>query len=115
MLFSIFKDKIQSYEIQFSIRSYDTKIQIRIYDTKIQFRSYDTKIISSELRIATATSVFTEYVFWKSVDWAHNTQMSSTLQEADCLLKLFKVNKQVFALTLYETETWTILLSWASA
>ena len=51
--------------------------------------------------VAAATSVFTEYVFCESVDCAHNTQISSTLQEADCLLKLVKVNKQVFAITLY--------------
>ena len=51
--------------------------------------------------VAAATSVFTEYVFCESVDCAHNTQISSTLQEADCLLKLVKLNKQVFAITLY--------------
>ena len=51
--------------------------------------------------VAAATSVFTEYVFCESVDCAHKTQISSTLQEADCLLKLVKVNKQVFAITLY--------------
>ena len=55
--------------------------------------------------VAAATSVFTEYVFCESVDCAHKTQISSTLQEADCLLKLVKVNKQVFAITLYLTET----------
>ena len=51
--------------------------------------------------VAAATSVFTEYVFCESVDCAHKTQISSTLQEVDCLLKLVKVNKQVFAITLY--------------
>ena len=51
--------------------------------------------------VAAATSVFTEYVFCESVDCAHNAQISSTLQEADCLLKLVRVNKQVFAITLY--------------
>ena len=50
--------------------------------------------------VAAATSVFTEYVFFESVDSAHNSQISSTYQEADCLLKLVKVNKQVFAKTL---------------
>ena len=49
--------------------------------------------------VATATSVFTEYVFCESVDSAHNSQISSTCQEADCLLKLVKVNTQVFAIT----------------
>ena len=44
--------------------------------------------------------LFTEYVFRESVDSAHNSQISSTLQEADCLLKLVKINKQVFAITL---------------
>ena len=44
--------------------------------------------------------LFTEYVFRESVDNAHNSQISSTFQEADCLLKLVKVNKQVFAITL---------------
>ena len=44
--------------------------------------------------------LFTEYVFRESVDSAHNSQISSTFQEADCLLKLVKVNKQVFAITL---------------
>ena len=36
---------------------------------------------------------------WESVDSAHNSQISSTFQEADCLLKLVKINKQVFAIT----------------
>ena len=44
--------------------------------------------------------LFTEYVFRESVGSAHNSQISSTFQEADCLLKLVKVNKQVFAITL---------------
>ena len=51
--------------------------------------------------VAAATSEFTAYVFCESVDCAHNTQISSTLQETDCLLKLVKVNKQAFAITLY--------------
>ena len=33
----------------------------------------------------------------ESVDNAHNSQILSTFQEAHCLLKLVKVNKQVFA------------------
>ena len=41
----------------------------------------------------TTTSAFTEYIFCESVDSAHNSQISSTFQEADCLLKLVKVNK----------------------
>ena len=44
--------------------------------------------------------LFTHYVFRESVDSAHNSQISSTFQEADCLLKLVKINKQVFAITL---------------
>ena len=44
--------------------------------------------------------LFTEYVFRESADSAHNSQISSTFQEADCLLKLVKINKQVFAITL---------------
>ena len=44
--------------------------------------------------------LFTEYVFRESVDRAHNSQISSTFQEADCLLQLVKINKQVFAITL---------------
>ena len=44
--------------------------------------------------------LFTEYVFRESVDSADNSQISSTFQEADCLLKLVKINKQVFAITL---------------
>ena len=48
--------------------------------------------------VAAATSVFTEYVFCESVDSAHNSQISSTFQEADCLLKLVNVNKQVLAI-----------------
>ena len=44
--------------------------------------------------------LFTEYVFRESVDSAHNSQISSTFQEADCLLKLVKINKQVFVITL---------------
>ena len=48
-----------------------------------------------------ATSVFTEYVFCESVDSAHNSQISSIFQEADYLLKLVKVNKQVFTITLH--------------
>ena len=32
--------------------------------------------------VAAATSVFTEYVFCESVDSAHNSQISSTFQEA---------------------------------
>ena len=36
--------------------------------------------------LTAATSVFTEYVC-ESVDSAHNSQISSTFQEADCLLK----------------------------
>ena len=44
--------------------------------------------------------LITEYVFRESVDSEHNSQISSTLQEADCLLKLVKINKQVFAITL---------------
>ena len=44
--------------------------------------------------------LFTEYVFRESVDSAHNSQISSTFQEADCLLKLVKIDKQVFAVTL---------------
>ena len=51
--------------------------------------------------VATATSVFTEYVFCESVDSAHNSQISSTFEEADFLTKLVKVNKQVFAITLF--------------
>ena len=44
--------------------------------------------------------LFTEYIFRESVDSAHNSQISSTFQEADCSLKLVKINKQVFAITL---------------
>ena len=44
------------------------------------------------------TTVFTEYVFSESVDSAHISQISSSFQEAGCLLKLVKVNKQGFAL-----------------
>ena len=44
--------------------------------------------------------LFTENVFRESVGSAHNSQISSTFQEADCLLKLVKVNKQVFVITL---------------
>ena len=44
--------------------------------------------------------LFTAYVFHESVDSAHNSQISSTFQEADCLLKLVKINKQVYAITL---------------
>ena len=44
--------------------------------------------------------LFTDYVFRESVDSAHSSQISSTFQEADCLLKLVKVNKRVFAITL---------------
>ena len=44
---------------------------------------------------STKRSVF---VFWESVDSAHNSQISSNFQEANCLLKLVKVNKQVFAI-----------------
>ena len=44
--------------------------------------------------------LFTEYVFRESVDSAHNSPISGTFQEADCLLKLVKINKQVFAITL---------------
>ena len=51
--------------------------------------------------VAAATSVFTEYVLCKSVDCAHFSQNSSTFQEADCLLKLVKVNKQVFPIFLF--------------
>ena len=43
--------------------------------------------------VVAATSVFTEYVFCESVDSAHNSQISSTFQDADCLLKLIKVHK----------------------
>ena len=39
--------------------------------------------------------VLTEYIFCESVDTAHNSQISSTFQEADCLLKLIKLNNQV--------------------
>ena len=38
--------------------------------------------------VATATSVLTEYIFCESVGSAHNLQISSTFQEANCLLKL---------------------------
>ena len=45
--------------------------------------------------------LFIENVFRKSVGSApHNSQISSTFQEADCLLELVKLNKQVFAITL---------------
>ena len=47
--------------------------------------------------VAAATSVFTEYVLRVS---RQCTQISSIFQEADCLLKLVKVKKQVFAITL---------------
>ena len=50
--------------------------------------------------VAAATKVSTEHVFSESVDNAHNSKISSTFQEADCLLKLVKVNKQVFAIPL---------------
>ena len=50
--------------------------------------------------VAATTSVFTEYVFCESVDDAHIPQISSTFQEDDYLLKLIKVNKQEFAITL---------------
>ena len=43
--------------------------------------------------------LFTGYVFGESVDSAHISQISSTFQEADCLLKLVTINKQVFAIT----------------
>ena len=54
--------------------------------------------------VAAATRVFTEYVFCEceSVDSAHISQISRTFQEAEAsltLLKLVKVNKQVFAVT----------------
>ena len=45
------------------------------------------------VKTAAVLPVFTEYVFCESVDSAHNSQISSTFQEADCLLKLVKVNK----------------------
>ena len=50
--------------------------------------------------VATATSVFTEYIFRRLVDSAHNSQISSTFQEADCLLKPIEVNNQVVPITL---------------
>ena len=49
--------------------------------------------------VAVATSVFTEYVFCESVDSVHKSQISSNLQEADCLLKPVKVNTWVFSKT----------------
>ena len=49
--------------------------------------------------VADATSVFTEYIFGESVNYAHNSEISSTFQETDCLLKLVKMNKQVFAIS----------------
>ena len=50
--------------------------------------------------VAAATSVFTEYVIRLWHGSRQCTQISSTLQEADCLLKLVKVNKQVFPIPL---------------
>ena len=44
--------------------------------------------------------LFTKYIFRESVDIAHKSQISSTFQEGDCSLKLVKINKQVFAITL---------------
>ena len=57
--------------------------------------------INSQIKVPffSDTTVFTEYVFCESVDSAHISQISSTFQEADCLVEQFKVNKQVFALT----------------
>ena len=46
------------------------------------------------------TCIYSLNVFRESVDSAHNSRISSTFQEADCLQKLVKVNKQVFAITL---------------
>ena len=50
--------------------------------------------------VVAAISVFTDYVFCESVDSALNSHISGTFQEADCLLKLVKVNKQLFAIIL---------------
>ena len=66
----------------------------------IYFRRYGTKFFFRLYEYEPATSLFTENIFCESVDTAHNSQISSTFQDADCLLKLVKVNKQVVAITL---------------
>ena len=50
--------------------------------------------------VAAATTVFIEYIFRHLVDSAHNSQISSTFQEADCLLKPIEVNNQVVPIPL---------------
>ena len=50
--------------------------------------------------VAAATSVHVFIHLRESVDSAHNSQISSTFQEADCLLMLVKLNKQVLAIPL---------------
>ena len=65
------------------------------------FRSFPQRIVSPRVEaVTTATSVFTEYVLCDSVYTAHSSEISSTFQEATCLLRLVEVNKQVFAIIL---------------
>ena len=63
------------------------------------FRYPPCRLFPPVAAVATATSVFTEYVFWESVESANYLQVSRTFEEADCMLKLVKVNKPVVAIT----------------
>ena len=77
-----------------------------------QFGFFPQRIIFHPVEaVAAATSVFTENVFCESGRSAHNLQISSIFQEADCLLHLVKVNKQVFAITLLNRNLNTAQLS----
>ena len=77
---------------------------------EIFWRTEIWKMIGSYLSppveaVAAATSVHVHvFIHWTRLSRvsrrAHNSQISSTFQEADCLLKLVKINKQVFAITL---------------
>ena len=101
-IFSKERENKRSFTVSHLAR-YSFLSKLRSYETK---KNWVFSVISLPAQyfppvqaVAVATSAFTKYIFCESVDSAHISQILSTFQEADCLLKLVKVNKQVFAIT----------------
>ena len=89
------KGKIQTHSIH--VPKFFSKPNIGVFSV---YPPPSSELFLAAVVVVAATSVFTEYVFCESMDSAHNSQPSSIFQEPDCLLKLVKVNKELFAITL---------------
>ena len=68
------------------------------------------RLFSQDTAVATAANALIEAIFCESVDNEYILQISSTFQEADCLLKLVKVNKQSVPRTFIKQKSLTELL-----